>query len=200
MNANKRAFDLMVWDDNNGIPGNVIYSLEEVMVEQGDMINGFYTYNLPEGVMINDLFYVGWKQRSETFLNAGYDINTPHSGKQFYWLNGEWQQSQVKGSIMIRPVVGDPLKITSIDDTYYRDRNQIIVWPNPATDHINLKSGDIQLSGLAYITIIDLYGRELIKVPFSERIDISTLKDGIYIIITTLNGKPAGYNRLIKTR
>ena len=23
LDANKRAFDLMVWDDNNGIPGNV---------------------------------------------------------------------------------------------------------------------------------------------------------------------------------
>ncbi len=35
MNANKRAFDIMVWKDNNGIPGDVIYSVEEVMVEQG---------------------------------------------------------------------------------------------------------------------------------------------------------------------
>ncbi len=67
MNANQRAFDLMVWDDNNGIPGNVLYSREEVMVEQGDAINGFYTYFLPSGVMVNNIFYVGWKQRSETF-------------------------------------------------------------------------------------------------------------------------------------
>jgi hypothetical protein len=200
MNANKRAFDLMVWDDNNGIPGNVIYSLEEVMVEQGDMINGFYTYILPEGIMVNDLFYVGWKQRSETFLNAGYDINTPNSGKQLYWLNGEWCQSQVQGSIMIRPVVGDRLKITSINDTYYRDRNQIKVWPNPARDYINLDSKDILHTGSSYITIIDLHGHELIKVQFSEKVDISSLKDGFYIIITTLNGKPVGYNRIIKTR
>ncbi len=41
--------------------------------------------------LLNDIFYVGWKQRSETFLNAGYDINTPNNGRQFYWLNGEWR-------------------------------------------------------------------------------------------------------------
>ena len=99
----------MVWDDNNGTPGSVIHSEEEVMVEQGDIVNGFYTYKIPGGVMVNGIFYVGWKQRSETFLNAGFDVNTPNAGKQFYWLNGEWQQSQVNGSIMIRPVVGDPL-------------------------------------------------------------------------------------------
>jgi hypothetical protein len=86
----------MVWDNNNGIPGDVIYSKEEVMVEQGNQINGFYTYSIPEGVMVKDIFYVGWKQRSETFLNAGFDVNTPHGGRQFFWLNGEWMQSQVK--------------------------------------------------------------------------------------------------------
>jgi hypothetical protein len=47
---------------------------------------------------------------------------------------------------------------------------------------------------------MDLYGRELIKVPFTERIDISSLHEGIYIILTSLNGRPIGYNRLIKTR
>lgn len=200
MDANKRAFDLMVWDNNNGIPGNVIYSREEVMVEQGEAINGFYTYNIPEGVMVNDVFYVGWKQRSETFLNAGFDINTPHAGRQLFWLSGEWQQSQVQGSIMIRPVVGDPLKITSINDTYYRNKNLISIWPNPATDYVNVNLGELKLSGLIYITVMDLSGRELIKVPFSERIEISSLHEGIYIIITSMNSLPVGYNRLIKTR
>jgi hypothetical protein len=200
LNANKRAFDLMVWDDNNGTPGNLLYSVEEVMVEQGVLINGFYSYNLPEGVMVNKTFYIGWKQRSETFLSAGFDINTPHKGKQFYWLNGEWQQSQVNGSIMIRPVVGNPLKVTSVNDTYYRNKNLIKIWPNPATDYITIDPGEQPVSGMAYVSVTDLSGRELIRVPFSEQIDISTLHEGIYIIITSLNSKAVGYNRLIKSR
>jgi hypothetical protein len=200
MNANKRAFDLMVWNDKNGLPGDVLYSKEEVMVEQGETINGFYTYYIPEGVMVNDIFYVGWKQRSETFLNAGYDVNTPNAGRQFYWLNGEWQLSQQPGSVMIRPVVGNPLKTTSIDDIYYGNKSMVSVWPNPATDYINVSSVEQQLPGNSYISVMDLYGRELIKVPFSERIDISSLHEGIYIIVTRINGRPVGYNRMIKTR
>ena len=62
-----------------------------------------------QGVAVDDIFYVGWKQLSDTFLNAGLDINTPHSGRQFYWINGIWNPSQVNGSLMIRPVVGTPL-------------------------------------------------------------------------------------------
>jgi hypothetical protein len=190
----------MVWDDNNGIPGNTVYSMEEVMVEQGEAINGFYTYIIPEGVKVNDVFYVGWKQRSETFLNAGFDVNTPHADRQFYWLNGIWNLSQAQGSVMIRPVVGDPLKTTSIYDVFNKERKHINVWPNPATDYINIETGDQQLSVFSYISIIDLYGRELLKVPFSEQIDISSLNDGIFIIIATLNGKPVSYSRFIKTR
>ena len=62
------------------------------------------------------------------------------------------------------------------------------IWPNPATDYINIDPGELQLSGSAYITIIDLNGRELIKVPYSERIDISSLHDGMYFIIISMNG------------
>lgn len=200
MDANKRAFDIMVWDDNNGKPGNVIYSVEEVMVEQGQKINGFYTYNIPGGVMLNDIFYVGWKQRSETFLNAGFDINTPHNGKQLFWLNGEWQQSQVHGSVMIRPVLGDRLKVTSVNDSYYKDKNKINIWPNPASDYFNVDTGERPIFGSAYVSVLDLSGRELIKVPYSEQIDISSLHEGMYIVIITFNGKPTGYNRLIKTK
>ena len=200
LQANKREFDLVVWDNNNGLPGNIIYARESVMVEQGNVINGFYNYTIPEGVVVNNIFYVGWRQRSETFLNVGYDVNTPHAGKQFYWLNGVWNQSQVPGSIMIRPVVGSPLLITSIKDTYSKNKNLMSFWPNPATDYININTGEVQLYGSAFISITDLNGHELIKVPFSERVDISSLHEGIYFLIISMNGRPVEYNRLIKTR
>ena len=200
LQANKREFDLVVWDNNNGLPGNIIYARESVMVEQGNVINGFYNYTIPEGVVVNNIFYVGWRQRSETFLNVGYDVNTPHAGKQFYWLNGVWSQSQVPGSIMIRPVVGSPLLITSIKDTYSKNKNLMSFWPNPATDYININTGEVQLYGTAFISITDLNGHELIKVPFSERVDISSLHEGIYFLVISMNGRPVEYNRLIKTR
>jgi hypothetical protein len=200
LDANKRTFDIMIWDDNNGVPGNVLYTREEVQVEQGAFINGFYTYILPDGVLLNNIFYVGWRQRSETFLNAGLDINTPNAGRQFYWLNGDWNQSQVQGSVMIRPVVGGPLRVTAIREIPSEYKNLLKVWPNPATDFINLSGGEVLLSGDSKVTILDLSGRELIKTKYAERIDISSLPHGIYIIITSLNGKPVSYNRIIKTR
>jgi len=199
MNANQRTFDLMVWDDIGGIPGNVLYSQEKAMVKQGEALNGFYTYNLRDPIMVDDIFYVGWKQITETFLNAGLDINTPHAGKQFYWINGNWIQSGVSGSLMIRPVTGAPLA-TAINDVPYRNRTTLHFYPNPAIDFITIDEAEIAVTGKIYISIVDLYGREVLKVPLSERIDISSLHEGMYIIIATRNGNPFGYNRLIKTR
>ena len=170
------------------------------MVEQGNMINGFYNYTIPEGVPVNGVFYVGWKQLSESFLNAGYDINTPHAGKQFYWLNGEWNQSQMNGSIMIRPVVGSPLKITLVKDPVTNPKNLMNFWPNPAKDYININPGDLNLYENSYIIVTDLAGHALLKVPYTDRIDISSLHDGMYILVVSMNGLTVGYNRLIKTR
>jgi hypothetical protein len=104
------------------------------------------------------------------------------------------------GSIMIRPVVGSALKITSVNDIHYKNKNLLNIWPNPATDFVNINPGDNQLSRLSYVTITDLNGRELIKVPFSEQIDITSLQPGMYFIHISIDGQPLGYNRLIKSR
>ncbi len=200
LNSNQRAFNLMIWDDDNGLPGNVIYSAENVLVEPGDDNNGFHTYILPDGVMVNGVFYTGWGQRSETFLNAGFDVNTSNRGRQYYWLNGTWLQSQKEGSIMIRPVVGPPIKTTSSDDVNPVDPEKCTIWPNPASEYLNLNCSDLALSRSAFISIIDMQGRELMKVPYSERIDISRIRPGIYTVITLSEGRRTGYFRLVITK
>jgi hypothetical protein len=101
---------------------------------------------------------------------------------------------------MIRPVLGSPLRITSVHETYYKKKYLMNIWPNPAKDFINIKTEELQLYGTSYITITDLNGSELIKVPFSDRVDISSLHDGMYFLVISTDGQPVSYNRLIKTR
>jgi len=198
-NANQRAFDLMVWDDNGGVPGNVLYTQEKAMVQQGGAINGFYTYVLRKGISVDDIFYVGWRQRSETFLNAGLDINTLHGGKQLYWINGNWIQSGVAGSIMIRPVTGMPVA-TGINDILFKNRTILHFYPNPARDFITMDNEELVASGKVYVSFLDLRGKEILKVPLTGTINVSGLHEGMYIIVASRNGNPVGYNRLIKLR
>jgi len=197
-NTNLRAFDLMVWPDNNGIPGDAVYTQEGMIVQQGNGINGFYTYVLNDPVPVNGNFYVGWRQVSETFLNAGFDLNTLNNGKQFYWLNGNWNQSQAKGSLMIRPMTGSPARTTSVQDIVAKN-STLKIWPNPVRDHINVDPGElIQNTSQPTIRIIDIRGSEVMKISYSEQFDVSSLPDGIYFIILNINGKLIKQNRFVK--
>jgi hypothetical protein len=197
--ANLRAFDLMVWNDNNGIPGDILYTQEQMMVTRGEGINGFYTYILNDPIMVDGNFYVGWRQRTETFLNAGFDLNTSNGGKQLYWLNGNWNISQAQGSLMIRPVVGAPLKTTSLSAIKYK--NSILkIWPNPVTDILNLDIGDLMVSSSQTLSIIDVKGREMKKTLFKSQWDVSFLSEGMYYIVLKINGKQVLYNKFIKLR
>jgi hypothetical protein len=200
LDANKRSFDIMVWGDNNGTPSDVLYTREEVMVEQAPVINGFTRYYIPGGVTVDGAFYVGWKQRSETFMNAGFDINTPNKGRQMYWLNGSWNQSQVSGSVMIRPVMGKALATGTSDVKSESRKNEVTIWPNPAGDHITVNMHERPYSSSAYISIINLSGIEMLHAPITDEIDISSLNEGLYIVITVVNGRRVGFNRLVKTR
>lgn len=199
MRANRRNFSLMVWNDNNGLPGDVIYTRQETIVEKGGDINGFHTYFLPSGVAVKDNFYVGWKQQSEAFLNAGFDLNTPHRGNLLYWINGSWFTSQHSGTLMIRPVTGPPVK-TSVNNIYHNRGMPLRFHPNPARDYISFDRKDLPETDQYDVSVFDLNGKELLKVKMTDKTDISPLKPGAYIIILSRNGKPAGYNRLIKIK
>jgi len=196
LNSNLRAFDIAVWDNNGGTPGNLIYLKEEVLVEQGEGMNGYHLYVLDDPVYIDNVFFVGWKQRSETFLNAGLDLNTPHLGRQYYWLNGSWYQSQVEGSLMIRAVTGPKIPPTGIGDITDRGA-RIKVYPNPVTQYLTIDAGE-QFSGTLTHTILDLSGRTVIKVTGENVIDVGMLKPGIYFVITTHRGAAIGSTRFIR--
>lgn len=200
-NANQRAFDLMVWDNNKGIPGNVIYTQEEMVVKQGENINGFYTYVLDKPVEIIGDFFVGWRQRSETFLNAGFDLNTPHNGRQLYYLNGEWNVSQMPGSVMIRPAFGPEIKSSDINNPLYNEM-RIKIWPNPASEYIYISIGNQPLVSDIGITITDLAGRIILKSNYynSDRLDVSALPAGIYFVSAWAKSKILGTTRLVISR
>jgi hypothetical protein len=199
MDANMTTFNLMIWDDNGGVPGNVIRTETGMVSRVGDAINGFRKYILSDPAEINGTYYVGWQQTSEKYLNAGFDLNTPNAGRQFYYLNGIWNESQTKGSVMIRPVFGPRENSTGIN-ILKSTVGSLKFWPNPATDVITVEKTDEDYLVSTELVISDLQGRELIRKQNTETVDVSKLQPGIYIIIKYTGSKPSGYGRLIKPR
>ncbi|MCJ7819606.1 MAG: T9SS type A sorting domain-containing protein [Bacteroidales bacterium] len=196
-NANQRTFDIMVWSDDNGVPGVLLGTAEGPVAVPGTNKNGFVTWFFNEPVSVSGNFWIGWKQLSETFLNAGLDLNTPPAGRQFFLLNGTWQQSQAPGTVMMRAVMKGSGTSTSSEggtilNTLYK------LYPNPVSGEVTLRVSDEAPQDFI-IDIYNLGGARVISLPRTEHPDLGRLPAGTYMmLIKTRNGTPVTLLRFIK--
>lgn len=196
-NANRRAFDIMVWADDNGKPGVMLGKTDGPVASPADALNGFKTYPFDKPVSVNGTFWIGWRQYSETFLNAGLDMNTPHAGKQYFLLTGSWEQSQVPGTVMMRPVMKGDGTTTSSDDNPLAN-DMFIIYPNPTDGPTTLRVSDDAPDDFV-IEVLSSTGKTIMSMPRNDHPDFSSLAGGTYfVIIKDGKGKPLSVLRLIK--
>jgi hypothetical protein len=195
--SNRRSFNIAVWDDNNGMPGELLYE-QEAMVDPGDSINRFIQFRLTDPQLIEGYFHIGWTQRSETFLNVGLDMNTIPEGRRHFYINGSWSESEVTGSLMIRPVVGGAIIPTGIDDTVQDPLKRITIWPNPVEDilHIDIPPGMISRGFTT--DIYDNNGRWLMSASDNSTLNVSGLPRGVYLLIIRSENSVIAYNRFVR--
>ena len=200
--ANQKFFELCVWDDNNGKPGNVIYSKPNVKPVFEEGLNRFHTYHLDSVIFISSTIYVGWTQLSEDFLNLGYDTYNNSRSEIFYSIDGEWQNSIYKGSLMIRPIIGN--SGVEIDDQKNPEPT-LELFPNPNNTgilYINLsKALSVEAeTGNVELVFYNMYGQIVYKSQYQNQIDVSILPQGIYIVrVNSLISKESLTSKVIIT-
>lgn len=197
-NSNQGSFDLMVWADDNGVPGAQIGTATGPVAVPGTFANGFVTWYFERPVSVNGNFWIGWKQLSEKFLNAGLDLNTPPAGRQYFLLNGIWQQSQVAGTLMMRAVMkGSGTGTSSGENPLFNSLYSL--YPNPSAGDVTLAISDDAPQEFT-IDIYDLPGTRVLSLPRTEHPEIGRLPAGSYImIIRNISGTPLTLLRFIKT-
>ena len=177
--ANYDFFDIVVWSDNNGKPGNEMYRLKDQRPIWNDEDRyEFSYYEFDKVLKVNGLIYVGIMQQSAESINIGFDTSVDNQQYNFYESGDGWQNSAMPGSLMIRPVLGS-YYILSADEIY----NEDVVWnvyPNPASDVINV--GGELADQCDDIMIFDMTGRMLQHTYDADNIDVSNLNNGLYIL------------------
>ncbi len=181
------SITLMVWNDNNGQPGTIIYQeglLNPIYMQQG--YNRFATYVLANPLNISGTYYIGWQQTTVRLLNVGLDLNTDRSDKLFYNFNGTWYNSAYEGALMLRPVFDELYGVSGVHE--HAAAGQWAVYPNPAQYELNISGkGTVKQA-----TIFDIAGREVLQVSSLNNgtINISSLQAGSYFIrIADTNGQ-----------
>jgi len=196
-NANFDYFTLKVWDDDNGFPGNELYSSESLLPSQSSDFLDFVSYFLEEPLFVSGTFYVGFYQNHDTQLNLGFDQNSDARGNFFYKTADEWVESFFKGAPMVRPVLGKYFNPVSVPNN---SPITFSVFPNPTSQYVTIKLNDDSFN-FDKVMIYDMYGK-LLKIYTSGQnsnvIDLSSFAPGVYVLHLVSESKILGISKIVK--
>lgn len=174
-------FKFMVWNDFDGMPGELIYEGEtDYTAVYSDNLNKFVRFPFERTVGVNGKFYVGVLQYNQFLLNIGLDVNTPAGGNLLYSLGGDWLVSSAPGSLMLRPFV--QRNYSSVRDKEQQHAS-LNIRPNPASEYIGVDI-PFETDNQEYsLSIFDITGK-LVKtfVNYREEIYIGNIEEGLYIV------------------
>jgi|FLOH01.1.fsa_nt_gi hypothetical protein len=186
--ANEFRFDLLVWSDNNGRPGEEVYRLENQKVEWENGLYRFYPYMLSEPKVMAGVFYIGWEKYQPDNMNIGMDANNDKRDKIFYKTDSVWFNASVPGALMIRPIVGSNMVLSTEEVINDKEINRIKVYPNPASTYFTFSNEEIKNDPSAELDIINMFGENVVnKKGLIGNINISSLSAGIYIVRVNSN-------------
>ena len=77
--ANNKYFDIVIWKDNNGKPGEEVFRLSGKRPQWDDQIYHFAYYPFNQRIRLNGVFYVGIEQQSPGLINVGFDTSNDDS-------------------------------------------------------------------------------------------------------------------------
>ena len=184
--ANDKYFDIVVWKDENGKPGEEIYRMQNQHPQWQEQPYRFTYYKFNKTVTTANTFYVGIEQGNNSLINIGLDTSIDNMEYNFVNTNGSWQPSSKHGSLMIRPVVGASYYASVEENGPSTGSGAFAIYPNPASDVLHLE-GDFE-SG--YLSIYDLTGRQVFQGEYQPEINVDYLNNGMYFVhIITAEGQ-----------
>lgn len=183
-------FYITVWSCQDGKPGNVLYRDQRVRKPAFDGLDSYQRYVLESGVVVNDSVFVGFEQGNNYFINIGFDRNCDASERICYLTGTEWQQSILRGALMMRPCFG-----TAATVGIGERRAESVEWslyPNPAKDYVWI--GGMPEGGV--VEIYDAMGRRC-AVVHGQGFPTLDLADGVYMLRCLTKDGLTGTKKLI---
>ena len=183
-NGNEKYFDLLVYRDNNGVPGEIVIRMEGVKPQWENGLYKFHTYTFDEPLVLSGTFYVGWEQYEAALLNIGFDTHLNSGSNIFHNVNNTWYQSNYEGSLMIRPIFGSiGGEIIFGTEEHSVTQKKIKLFPNPTYSNFRVELSGISNPEIAEIEVFNLYGASVLKQSgINGNFDVSRFAKGIYIV------------------
>ncbi len=183
-----KMFDINIYASLAGVNGSLkdslIHTHEYCIPGYTDTLNQFWVYKFNKPiVMPAGIFFAGVMMPAagaSDSLYFGLDVNRVGSNHAYYNVLGSWQPSLIRGAIMMRPLLGQEISGTSVQEVVTNIEKWSIK-PNPANNYITL---EFQGDETTQYSITSSHGA-LVKegrAKNNERVDITSLTPGLYIV------------------
>ncbi len=183
-NTNDFDFTLCVWNCQNDMPGQLLYS-QKVNQEFQEGRYPFQTFYLEKTVALKGSFFIGYELTGRNFLNVGFDQNTNHSEQIRYFSHNRWNESFLAGTPMIRPHFGKLQKPVPVGVGQARTQSGCTVYPNPADDEIHILLPEDMQAASSRLQIFSIDGKCLYNGNYKEEMSTAAYAPGLYLIRIT---------------
>lgn len=175
--------DFTIYNDVDGLPGTALYTLPSYTIRKSGL-NKFQKIRFGEPFLVDQKFYVGWKAPVGGTFKIGLDTNNDSGTKLFVNTNGSWyQNTDVTGSVMIRPVFGGGDIVVGIPE----EKVQSQIFPNPSEGNFYVP-GSFEILQVSNVT-----GQ---SIPFTtqnqgenQKVQLTNVSPGLYILRLQKGGK-----------
>ena len=177
--SDNAIFTLCVWEDNNGVPGDTIYTEDNHKPKYGYSSNYFSLYKFKKAVPVGKTFYIGWTNETNKVYSLGFDLNTDDNNIVFTRLAETNWENYKNGMPMMRPVLGENFVAYSVSEI--EDDLNLKIFPNPTKGVLNIETNtDKELP----LKLYNILGELLLETTvFNKKtINISAYNNGIYIV------------------
>jgi hypothetical protein len=193
--TSNQTVDFFIYHDDDGLPGDLWLRIPSRRVQRKG-INEFQRIEFLPALLIDEKkFYVGWQEPLAGAVIVGLDISNDTGQKIFVNTNGFWYQNdEVTGSLMLRPVFGSGIIDASVG---VEEEEAMAIYPNP-------NRGVFYVEGtIADLEIISLTGEKIGFRSHAEEkrteIKLDTDVPGLYIL-RYRQGQMVRSRKLIVTR
>lgn len=192
-------FYICVWSDDGGKPGSLLYKAAQYAYPRFEQMNQYCRYPLEQPLVVRGIVYIGFEQHSTSYINLGFDRGNNTADNIFYHTSGQWQQSYLSGSLMMRPYFGHQAVVG------LQQAEQVAVsirlYPNPCKGTLFLDFEQTDATYGAQVYVCDMFGKVVIRQLLEKQVDVSALRAGVYILrIVGADGQTIKNEKFIITK
>jgi len=211
----RQRFELMIWTDSlSNTPDYSQFNDQPIFgAAHGEGPASFTNYSLKtqtgEDTTIfipKGKFYVGWRQVSASSpfgLYVGFDRDSPEATSRIYFNStGTWNQlsgGSIQGAIMVRPVFGSKIQVTTQSSPPSVRPESLSVYPNPASNYLYFMNPNALNKDVEQLLAINSLGQQYVLNANQNKVSIQNLPPGLYtLLLTSEFGTILGQSRFVK--